>query len=330
MTDQRADDRELPALLDGLGTDAAAYFKRAAEVIAEFVIKEEDRKNTFELMWEERQDLTYRRDKFWTRLPEDSHHEASRLDTRLLSVMKQVAVAVRGAPLASEADQRDVMLGTKAMRAALLLRQFRHQNMEVLHDEGTVLGVEPASQSDDHSSTPEMAGETFAHWKGKITAILDLVAASPELGTVEGRTAVETARYRPGTAFIMMWMDRAQPALTDVSDAVKDVFAQFDIHAVRADDIEHEGLITPRILSEIKTAEFCIADLTGGRPNVYYEVGYAHALLRRVILYRKAGTGLHFDLTGYNCPEYTNLRDLKNKLTQRLRVLTNREPKTPI
>lgn len=124
-----------------------------------------------------------------------------------------------------------------------------------------------------------------------------------------------------------MWMDKSQRELIDVSDAVKETFARFDVKAVRADDIQHEDLITNRILSEIRTAEFCFAGLTGARPNVYYEVGYAHALPRRVILYRKAGTGLHFDLAGYNCPDYENLRDLKEQLTQRLRALTNKVPR---
>jgi len=125
----------------------------------------------------------------------------------------------------------------------------------------------------------------------------------------------------------MMSMDASRPELVDVADAVKQVFEEFDVAAVRADDIEHEGLITARILGEIETAEFLFADLTGERPNVYYEVGYAHALKRRVILFRKAGTGLHFDLAGYNCPQYENLRDLREKLTRRLEHLTNRRPR---
>lgn len=219
------------------------------------------------------------------------------------------------------------MTGTKAMRAALLLRRFSSWTTEVMHDEGTVLGVQPAGQSDNRPCPPETARRTFAEWKGEISAILDLVSASRSLGPVGELDVTAPARYRPNTAFIMMSMDKSKPELIDVADAVKQVFELFDIRAVRSDDIEHEDLVTNRILSEIKTAEFCFSDLTGERPNVYYEVGYAHALGRRVILYRKAGTGLHFDLAGYNCPEYENLRDLKEKLTKRLEHLTNRQPR---
>ena len=122
---------------------------------------------------------------------------------------------------------------------------------EFLNDEDIVLGVTPAGQSDDEPLSPTEAGQVFADWAEKISAILDLVAASTALGPVGGREVAETVRYRPGTAFIMMWMDKSQPELIDVSDTVKDVSAQFDIRAARADNIEHEGLITERILTDL-------------------------------------------------------------------------------
>lgn len=307
------------ALLEGLKTDAAGYFGRAKSVLEGIEIS-----STPDWM-----QGRYRtdRDEYWNKLPPEIQAEAKRLSDRLVSLMGQVSRTVQRALLSSEADRRDVMTGTKTMRAALLLRHFRSWNTEIINDEDVVLGVNPAGQSDDEGLDATEAGKTFADWAEKIGAILDLVAASADLESVSGQPAKEDAKYRPGTAFIMMWMDKSKPELSDVLDSVKEVFESFDIKAVRADEIQHEGLITPRILSEIRTAEICFADLSGSRPSVYYEVGYAHAFSRRVILFRKAGTGLHFDLAGYNVPEYENLRDLKDKLTERLRAVTNKEPK---
>lgn len=314
MTDQQ-EQGTLGTSLGTLQRDAEAYFDRAATALVDISRPDE---------WEWKQN----RDHFWGELPALLQEEARTLVERLLALAGPIANAVRNASLASEADQRDVMMGTKAMRAALLLREFKSWTAEVLDDEGIVLGAKPAGQSDDKSSSPEIARRIFADWARKIGDILDLVAASRGLGPV-GKEAlsIAPARYRPGTAFIMMSMDKSRSEFVDVADTVKQVFAQFDVRGVRADDIEHEEQITKRILGEIETAEFLFADLTDGRPNVYYEVGYAHALNRRVILYRKAGTGLHFDLAGYNCPEYENLRDLREKLTRRLEHLTNRRPR---
>lgn len=134
---------------------------------------------------------------------------------------------------------------------------------------------------------------------------------------------------KPNTAFVLMAMDPDEPALEDVYTAIKDAFLAFDITARRVDEIEHQGPITDRILSEIRTCAYLVADLTHERPNVYYEIGYAHAIHKNPILYRRAGTSLHFDLSVHNVPEYKNATELRNHLRERLATILGREPKAP-
>jgi hypothetical protein len=264
---------------------------------------------------------------YWEQVPKDLQEIAESLVDRSLSLGARLAEAAKSSSLTGSEDQRDVKLSIKTMRAALRLRNFQYFEVDVLHDEGSVLGLRPASQSEAFGLVPEQAREKFLSSARSLAAVLRIVDAGAKenpQGIVS--TQQSPAKYRAGTAFIMMWMDKSHPELTDVADAVREVFLTFDIRAVRADDIEHEGIITDRVINEIRTAEFLFADLTGMRPNVYYEIGFAHALGKRVILFRKSGTGVHFDLAGYNCPEYENLRDLKEKLSRRLENLTNKIP----
>ena len=123
----------------------------------------------------------------------------------------------------------------------------------------------------------------------------------------------------------MMAIDDSKPELEDIRTGVKEVFEEFGIEAITANEIEHEEAITDRILSEIEASEFLIADLTHERPNVYYEVSHAHALKKRVILVRKKGTKLHFDVAHRNCPEYDNVIGLKKLLRGRLEAITNKK-----
>lgn len=264
---------------------------------------------------------------YWNQLTTELQEKGQKLAHSSIIFTGKLAPLTRQSLLVTEADERDLSIAAKTLRASFLLRNYYHWDTEAIHDEGSVLGVQRAGQSDNEPLAPEDGLRIFTEAIQRISDVLELTAASGSSVPSENLASFGVSKIKQDTAFIMMWMDTSHPELDDICDAVKDVFGSFDVRAIRADDIEHEGIITERILSEIAGAEFLFADLTGARPSVYYEVGYAHALNRRVILYRKNGTPLHFDLAGYNCPEYENLRDLKEKLTRRLEQLTNKKPR---
>lgn len=171
----------------------------------------------------------------------------------------------------------------------------------------------------------ERPSETVAYFD---TSQVSSPLYASSIGIYRHYPSLETTKYeiKRDTVFVLMAMDPDNPELEDVYQTIKQVCATFGVNAYRADEIEHQDRITDLILSEIKSCEFLIADLTHERPNVYYEIGYAHALNKRPILYRKAGTRLHFDLSVHNVPEYKNMTELKAILKRRLEAILGRSP----
>lgn len=64
----------------------------------------------------------------------------------------------------------------------------------------------------------------------------------------------------------------------------------------RSDYDKFTGDIVERLKKRIETARMVIADLTGNNPNVFYEVGYADALNKKIILISQKRTRPMFDL----------------------------------
>ena len=74
---------------------------------------------------------------------------------------------------------------------------------------------------------------------------------------------------------------------------------------LRADESANQQLIMRDVIVSIDEAQLIIADLTGGNPNVFYELGVAHALNRPVILMTQSIEELPFDLASYRVIQYT-------------------------
>lgn len=73
----------------------------------------------------------------------------------------------------------------------------------------------------------------------------------------------------------------------------------------RADDIKSQNNIIGDIIEGIVLSELVVADLTGANPNVYYELGIAHALNKKVILLTQQIDDLPFDLRSYRVVSYS-------------------------
>lgn len=73
----------------------------------------------------------------------------------------------------------------------------------------------------------------------------------------------------------------------------------------RADESHGTRNIMHDVLQGIASADLVIADLTGANPNVYYELGVAHALGRRTILLTQDLDEVPFDLRAYRVITYS-------------------------
>jgi len=120
---------------------------------------------------------------------------------------------------------------------------------------------------------------------------------------------------------IMSFQD--DPFLEDVYLSIKRAVSgvRKGLRCERVDEIKEDFEITDKVIECIQRAGIIIADLTGSRPNVYYELGYARALAKTLILTAREGEKVHFDIRNVNIIFYKNSTELERKLKSRLRAI---------
>lgn len=82
----------------------------------------------------------------------------------------------------------------------------------------------------------------------------------------------------------------------------------------RADDITGPGVILQDIVTDISEATVVVAEISSRNPNVFYELGFSHAMNKPTILLAKRGEELPFDVAGYRCIFYDDSIAGKSKV----------------
>ena len=106
---------------------------------------------------------------------------------------------------------------------------------------------------------------------------------------------------------------------------IKPVVEASGYDAIRADDLFGHDIMED-IWSSILSAHLVIADITGRNPNVFYELGIAHTLGKKVILLTQNKDDIPFDLNRYRHIIYQDNFDgyevLKKKLEGAIKDLS--------
>lgn len=105
--------------------------------------------------------------------------------------------------------------------------------------------------------------------------------------------------------------------------AIQPACEKVGFNALRVDQLEGVYNINQKIIEHIFSSHVIVADLTDWRPNVFYEMGVAHAIDNKTIMIIQKKDKVPFDVHSYRCIEYeqteAGLTKLSNSLVNSLK-----------
>lgn len=138
-------------------------------------------------------------------------------------------------------------------------------------------------------------------------------------------TIIEAAERRPVPASFPDLVFVLMPFKEELDDlyfyGIRGSAERVGLRCKRADELIHDVAIMREVIDHIQRARVIVAEVSDQNPNVFYEVGWAHALERPTILVAREGASLPFDIAHINIVFYKNIKDLDDKLSERFRNL---------
>jgi hypothetical protein len=135
------------------------------------------------------------------------------------------------------------------------------------------------------------------------------------------KTTFRETKFAVRQPRVFVVMPFSEPYDTFYRAVIRKVAKQEQFDLVRVDEIRGPGNILEDIRRQIATAHVVVAEISSPNTNVFYEVGYAHALNKPVILLarRNEDQPLPFDLRPYRVIFYDDTIGGKAEVERTLR-----------
>ena len=125
----------------------------------------------------------------------------------------------------------------------------------------------------------------------------------------------------PRSVFVIMSFKKE---FRDVFASYREVCQHYKFEAERTDESTSLERIIPRVEAGLRRSAFVIADVSEWSPNVFYEVGFARALGKDVIMTARKGTQLPFDVRDVPAIFWEDQTELKEALDKYLAGLAGK------
>lgn len=127
----------------------------------------------------------------------------------------------------------------------------------------------------------------------------------------------KVTKVKPKAFVVMQFTEEYNELYNEV---IKPVCEDYGLECERADDYYTTNMIIEDIVTSITSASVVIAEITPDNPNVFYEVGYSHAINKpTILLCDKKRTKLPFDLSSFRTLFYDNTIAGKTQVERKLR-----------
>jgi hypothetical protein len=158
-----------------------------------------------------------------------------------------------------------------------------------------------------------------------LTSAIPLLVSQTQVGIwVKSRKNVMikdfTAICKQPEVFIVSQFGGDYDILYD--EVIKPVCIKLHYDPIRGDEVASCSMILSDIITSIQNSAVIIADITPDNPNVFYEIGYAHALKKPTILLcdKALRDRLPFDVSGFRTIFYDNSIGGKRRVEEKLEV----------